>query len=105
MENVGILGAHFVYFIANWYSLRPFWYILWSFCVYFSVLVCCTEKNLATLLDGAIRFSGVWDPLMDGCAALSSSPDQRSVIPTVLACVLERERERESCACWSTSST
>jgi hypothetical protein len=26
------------------------WYILWSFGVYFSVLVCCTKKNLATLL-------------------------------------------------------
>jgi hypothetical protein len=25
------------------------WYILWSFGTYFPVLVCCTQKNLATL--------------------------------------------------------
>jgi hypothetical protein len=26
------------------------WYIEWSFGIYFPVLVCCTEKNLATLM-------------------------------------------------------
>jgi hypothetical protein len=25
------------------------WYILWSFGIFFPVLVCCAEKNLATL--------------------------------------------------------
>jgi hypothetical protein len=26
------------------------WYILWSFGIFFPVLVCCTEKNLAALV-------------------------------------------------------
>jgi hypothetical protein len=42
MEDVG----NFIYFSANWYN---FMYILWSFGAFFPVLVCCTEKNLATL--------------------------------------------------------
>jgi hypothetical protein len=35
-----------VYFVAIWYSL-------WFFGIVFTVLVCCTKKNLATLLCGA----------------------------------------------------
>jgi hypothetical protein len=34
--------CHFVYFMAIWYVFGSFWYI-------FPVLVCCAEKNLATL--------------------------------------------------------
>jgi hypothetical protein len=43
-----------VYFMALFSAV---WFILWSFgtfygyLVYFSVLVCCTKKNLATLLS------------------------------------------------------
>jgi hypothetical protein len=32
-----------------------FWHILWPFGIFFPVLVCCTEKNLATLMKTAIR--------------------------------------------------
>jgi hypothetical protein len=28
------------------------WYVLWSFWYFFPVLVCCTQKNLATLTPG-----------------------------------------------------
>jgi hypothetical protein len=43
MENLGIFYDHLVYFTAveN---------ILWSFGIFFPVLVFCTEKNLATLV-------------------------------------------------------
>jgi hypothetical protein len=37
-----IFCGHLVYFVA-------IWYILWSFGVFFPVLVYCTKKNLATL--------------------------------------------------------
>jgi hypothetical protein len=46
-----------------WYILRPFglfyghlpyfvdiWYISWLFGIYFPILVCCSDKNLATLV-------------------------------------------------------
>jgi hypothetical protein len=42
------------YFMYIWSILRPldiFLYILWQFGIFFPVLVCCTEKNLATLLN------------------------------------------------------
>jgi hypothetical protein len=32
------------------------WYILWSFDIFFTVLVFCTKKNLATLM-GMCQFS------------------------------------------------
>jgi hypothetical protein len=52
MKDVGILNGHLVYFTARWYILRPFGifneYILGTF---FPVLVCCTTKNLATLVQ------------------------------------------------------
>jgi hypothetical protein len=43
MDDVGIFYDHLVYFtaIGN---------ILWSFGIFFLVLVCCTKKNLATLV-------------------------------------------------------
>jgi hypothetical protein len=43
---VGIFYGYRKYFMA-------IWYILWSFGIFFPVLVCCTKKNLATLV--AIR--------------------------------------------------
>jgi hypothetical protein len=51
MEDVGILNGHLVYFMAIWSILWPFG----LFCGYllrvlFPILVCCTKKNLATLV-------------------------------------------------------
>jgi glucose-6-phosphate-specific signal transduction histidine kinase len=43
MENVGIFYGHLV-------SFKAIWYILWSFGIYFPVLVCCSKKNLTTLI-------------------------------------------------------
>jgi hypothetical protein len=40
--------GHFVYFLAEWY-------ILGQFGTFFPILVCCTEKNLATLGSMASR--------------------------------------------------
>jgi hypothetical protein len=37
-------------FYGNLVSFIVIWYILWSFGILFSVVVCCTEKNLATLI-------------------------------------------------------
>jgi hypothetical protein len=45
MEDVGIFYVYFVH-------ITTICYILWPFCgylVYFSVLVCCSKKNLAAL--------------------------------------------------------
>jgi hypothetical protein len=42
--------GHLEYFTDIWDILCPFgMYIMWSFGIFFPVLVCCTEKNLATL--------------------------------------------------------
>jgi hypothetical protein len=50
MEDVGILYVHLVYFTAIGNITHiAIWYILWSFGIFFPVLVCCTKKNLATL--------------------------------------------------------
>jgi hypothetical protein len=38
---LSILGPHGIF--------MAFWYIFWSFGKFFTVLVCCAEKNLATL--------------------------------------------------------
>jgi hypothetical protein len=59
----GIFYGYLVYFIVIWYILWLFgifycylvhfmviWYILWLFGIFFHVLVCCTKKNLATLI-------------------------------------------------------
>jgi hypothetical protein len=58
----GLFYCRFVYFMTVWYNLWSFWYIFLVL-VYFSgfgiffwfwyiflVLVCCTKKNLATLV-------------------------------------------------------
>jgi hypothetical protein len=71
MKNVGIFEDHLEYTMTNWYNMWSFgtfvviWFILPSFgtfcghLVYFvviwyipPVLVCCSKKNLATLVGG-----------------------------------------------------
>jgi hypothetical protein len=49
MENVGIFYVYFVYFMAIGSNFMVIWYILWSFGIFFPVLVRCPKKNLATL--------------------------------------------------------
>jgi hypothetical protein len=43
MENVDLFYGHLVYFTA----IRS---ILWTYCTFGGNLVCCTKKNLATLV-------------------------------------------------------
>jgi hypothetical protein len=43
MEDVGKFYGPLVYFVAIWYDL-------WLFGILFPVSVCCTKKNLATLV-------------------------------------------------------
>jgi hypothetical protein len=43
----GIFYGHVVYFMSKWYILWPFG---GHFGIFFPVLVCCPDKNLATLL-------------------------------------------------------
>jgi hypothetical protein len=50
-EVVGIFYGHLVYFTAPLVYFVTFWYILWLFGVFFPFLVCCTKKNLATLVN------------------------------------------------------
>jgi hypothetical protein len=40
----------YVYFMTIWSIFAAILYILWPLALYFSVVVCCTIKNLATLL-------------------------------------------------------
>jgi hypothetical protein len=50
MKDVGKFYGRFVYFTAILVYIMGVWYILWSLChIFFPVLVCCTEKNLAAL--------------------------------------------------------
>jgi hypothetical protein len=64
MEDVGIFYGDLLYFTAIWYILRPFVIFyghllffyghlvyFWRFGIFFPVLVCCTETNLATLIS------------------------------------------------------
>jgi hypothetical protein len=46
MEHVGIFYGHLVYISYGHFGVP----ILWSFGIFFPVLVCCNKKNLATLL-------------------------------------------------------
>jgi hypothetical protein len=48
IDNVGILCGHFEYF-------KTIWYISWPFGIFSPVLVCCTKKNLATLIRSAFE--------------------------------------------------
>jgi hypothetical protein len=53
MEDVGIyfMAIRSSYFTAMWYSLWSFGIFI-GHLVLFPALVCCTKKNLATLVDG-----------------------------------------------------
>jgi hypothetical protein len=64
----GIFYGHLVYFTAIWYILLPFgifychlviflatWYICGLFGIFFTVLVSCVKKNLATLDSSRIE--------------------------------------------------
>jgi hypothetical protein len=47
----GVFYGHLVYYMDIWCILWTFRrYILWSFGTCFSALVCCTKKDLATLI-------------------------------------------------------
>jgi hypothetical protein len=48
MEDVGILNGHLVNITAMWYILWPVG-ILYSVYICFPILICCTNKHLATL--------------------------------------------------------
>jgi hypothetical protein len=50
MEDFGILRAILSIIYAKMVYFMAIWYILCSFGIFFPVLVCCAEKNLATLL-------------------------------------------------------
>jgi hypothetical protein len=50
IENVVILYDRLEYFTVLWYNLQPFG-IVCGHLVYFSVLVFCAKKNLATLIQ------------------------------------------------------
>jgi hypothetical protein len=43
IEDVGIFYVHLVNFPAIWHNI-------WPFGIFYPVLVCCIEKNLATLI-------------------------------------------------------
>jgi hypothetical protein len=52
MENVGIFHGVLVYFTAIWYFIDicyTYFAVIWY--IYFTVLVRCTKKNLATLAE------------------------------------------------------
>jgi hypothetical protein len=51
MEDVGIFRAILSLFMSKRYILWPFGTFCSHLEYFFPVLVCCTEKNLATLLD------------------------------------------------------
>jgi hypothetical protein len=49
MKDDGKFYCHSVYFNSISYTyFMAIWYILWSFWYILTILVCCTEKNLAT---------------------------------------------------------
>jgi uncharacterized metal-binding protein len=52
MENVGTFYGHLEYFTANWYILWPFnnVVVIWFILFFFTFLVFCVIKNLATLV-------------------------------------------------------
>jgi hypothetical protein len=58
MEDVGNLYGHFsILWLFRTYL--AIWYILWLFGIFVQFLVCCNEKNLATLPD-SVTFGTVF---------------------------------------------
>jgi hypothetical protein len=49
--KMSVYYVHVVYFTASRYIFVTIWYILWLFCIFITILVKCTKKNLATLLS------------------------------------------------------
>jgi hypothetical protein len=83
MEVVGIFNGHLVYFTV-------IWNIFWTFGIFggnwviFSVLVCCTHKNLATpdanlVLKKKIRakFTSKFCEALQACSASRNVPCRR----------------------------
>jgi hypothetical protein len=58
-EEFGVFCVHLVYFTAICYILCPSG-MFDGYLVFFPVLVCCTKKNLATLLHST-KWSVVFD--------------------------------------------
>jgi hypothetical protein len=60
MRPFGIFCGNLVYFVA-------IWYIVWLFGIFIPVLVCCTKKNLATLIkrDLAGKIKMIFPPASD----------------------------------------
>jgi hypothetical protein len=54
MEDDGIFYGHMVNFVAIWYILWLFGLFCGHFGIFSPVLVCCSTKNLATLVCGII---------------------------------------------------
>jgi hypothetical protein len=51
MENFGVFLGHLVILVPLWYTyFMATWYFCVRFGILFPILVCCTEKNLATLV-------------------------------------------------------
>jgi hypothetical protein len=59
MEYLGTFYDHLVYFKAIANILWPFWHILWPFGIFLPILVFCTKKNLATLIQSLVPIN-VW---------------------------------------------
>jgi hypothetical protein len=51
MKDLDTYFVHEAYFSTMWYILWPFAIISWLFGIFFVVLVCCSKKNLATLVQ------------------------------------------------------
>jgi hypothetical protein len=51
MEDVGTFYDHLVYFATTWYSLWPFGIFYGHLAYIYIFWVCCTKKNLATLVS------------------------------------------------------
>jgi ATP-dependent Zn protease len=56
IENLGIFYEHLIYFtaIGNIFGHLVYFMVIWY--IFSPVLVCCTEKNLATLTQTAKTF-------------------------------------------------
>jgi hypothetical protein len=59
MNDVVKFSGHSVYFTAISYNLWPFFIFCGHFGIFFPVLVCCTKKNLATLISCRKRGNAV----------------------------------------------
>jgi hypothetical protein len=56
LENVDIFYSHLDYVMNILGYFMNIWHVVFSFGAFFPVLVSCTKKNLATLVEGAAIF-------------------------------------------------